>query len=524
MNNDAIAATNATILVVDDMPDNLTFLNAMLSMRGYKVRSALSGQLAIQSAQAKRPDLILLDILMPNMDGFEVCQQLKSIPETCDIPIIFASALHDPLDKVKAFSVGGADYITKPISPPEAIARIEHQLSLSRLRQQLMEKNIHLEQEVKTRQQAEEALKRLLREVSDIKFALDQSAIVAITDLQGQIIYANDHFCDISKYSRQELLGNTHRIVNSGYHAPEFFQQMWRTIGQGQVWKGEIRNQAKDETFYWVETVIVPQLDENNTPYQYVSIRREISDRKKAEAEILKSLKRERELNDLKTRFVSMVSHEYRTPLTTILSSLDLLEHYGHCSTPQEKREFFQQIRTAVQKMTELLEDVLSFNKAESGLISLHPAPVDVVRFCEMLVLELQRITPTSHQIQFTSEVKSLQGQMDEKLLHHIFGNLISNAVKYTPEGGIIKFEVACQHQSVLFTVQDPGIGIPPDSMGKLFRAFFRAGNVGTICGTGLGLSIVKHLVEIHQGIIQVESQVGVGSTFKVTLPLQLKI
>ncbi|MUL36848.1 ATP-binding protein [Gloeocapsopsis dulcis] len=283
--------------------------------------------------------------------------------------------------------------------------------------------------------------------------------------------------------------------------------------------KSEHRMLHQDGTYRWMCSRGLAVWNAEGNACRLVGSQKDISERKWAEEEILKALEKEKELSELKSRFVSMVSHEFRTPLTTILSSIELLEYYSAQLTEKEKLDFMTQIRTAVQRMTQLLDDVLAINKAEAGKLDFNPVPVALDTFCRTLVKEMQLNNGTNHVISFTSQCQYLTVCMDEKLLRHIFTNLLSNAVKYSPQGSTIHFEVSCQNEEAIFQVKDEGIGIPPEEQEQLFEPFHRAKNVGSIPGTGLGLSIVKRLTKLHGGRITVASQVGVGTTFIVTLP-----
>jgi signal transduction histidine kinase len=245
----------------------------------------------------------------------------------------------------------------------------------------------------------------------------------------------------------------------------------------------------------------------------------DISDRKRIEAELLKALEKERELNELKSQIVSVVSHEYRTPLTTILSSAELLQHYGHKWTEEKKHQHLHRIQTTVHHLTQLVSDVLILDKAEAGKLEFKPTLLDVVSLCRELVEEFQQTVRDKQTLNFMSQGECTQAYLDEKLLRQILTNLLSNAIKYSDPIGTIYFALVSQHNEVIFRIQDQGIGIPPEDQKHLFESFRRASNVGTIPGTGLGLAIVKKYVDVQGGQITVESQVGVGTTFTVTLP-----
>jgi signal transduction histidine kinase len=238
------------------------------------------------------------------------------------------------------------------------------------------------------------------------------------------------------------------------------------------------------------------------------------------EVELRQALAQEKELSELKSRIITTISHEYRTPLTTIASSAELLEVYGHKWDNDKQLKHFQRIQSAIKHMTALVDDVLFVNKAEFEKLEFNPAPLNLVAFINELIDELRSTVSDKYNLTFTSVGKFTNADLDEKLLRQIFTNLISNALKYSPDGGKVQVRLTCEENNVIFQVQDEGIGIPIEDQQKLFESFARASNVGAIAGTGLGLSIVKKCVNLHGGQITVESEVSAGTTFTVSLPL----
>lgn len=246
----------------------------------------------------------------------------------------------------------------------------------------------------------------------------------------------------------------------------------------------------------------------------------EIAERQRLEEELRNALTNEKELSNFKSRIMSVVSHEYRTPLTTILSSTELLEHYSAQWSQEKKQRHYYRIKSSVAHLTQLVGDVLLSSKAEAGKLEFNPSSLDLVAFCRELVEELQITTKTEQSIIFNSQGSCEDGYLDEKLLRQFLTNLLSNAIKYSPQGGNIHFDLKCDRDRAIVCIRDQGIGIPPEDQAQLFDAFYRSRNVGTISGTGLGLTIAKKCVELHSGQIAVESEVGVGTTFTITLPL----
>lgn len=246
----------------------------------------------------------------------------------------------------------------------------------------------------------------------------------------------------------------------------------------------------------------------------------DITQRKQAEAELLKSLAREKELGQLKSNFVSMVSHEFRTPLGVIMSSAEILENYLDQLDPDDRREQLLSIRKNTRRMADLMEEVLLLGMVEAGKLDFRPAALDFGAFCRRLVDELQSATSNKCSVQIAAAEETQAAFADERLLQHVFTNLLSNAVKYSPAGSTVHLDVERDGDYAICRVRDHGVGIPEADLERLFSAFYRGRNVGQAPGTGLGLTIVKRCVELHRGKIKVESAVGQGTTVTVKLPL----
>jgi PAS domain S-box-containing protein len=336
----------------------------------------------------------------------------------------------------------------------------------------------------------------------------------------GGAFYVSPAYEEIWGRTTASLLSNPGSFIQTVHpddraHVLDFFARQ----RQGVPAFAEYRIIRPDGTIGWIWDRAFPVHDEAGRVYRIVGVAEDATSRKQAEIELHRALQTEKELGELKSRFISMTSHEFRTPLAGILSAAELLEHYGHKWADDKKQHYLRQIQTSVKNMTDLLEEVLIIGQGEARQIEFHPAPLELDRFCRDLVEELQLSYPT-HTIDFTSTVDGCRPALDEQLLRRILVNLLSNAVKYSPNAGSIEFEVTTGGNDFVFRVIDRGLGIPPEARARLFGNFFRAGNVTGIPGTGLGLSIVKQAVDRHGGSIQYTSAINQGTTFVVTLPV----
>ncbi|MDX2212341.1 MAG: PAS domain S-box protein [Oculatellaceae cyanobacterium bins.114] len=368
---------------------------------------------------------------------------------------------------------------------------------------------------------AQSQLLESLRE-SEERFygAFEHTAVgMAIMGLDGQWLQVNPALCRIVGYSEAELLTMTSQSITYPDDLESNQYEVQQVLsGKIRFYHLEKRYFHKDGQLVWIALSVSLVRDAQGQPLYFVSLIQDITERKQAEEEILKALAKEKELNELKSRFVSMISHEFRTPLTTIQSAAELLEHYEW--SVEQRRERFQQIHASVQHMIQLLEDVLLIGKSDADRLQIKEERLNLLLFCQTLIADLQLTAGPNYRMLFTQEGDIQEVLIDPKLLRQILTNLLSNAIKYSPDGGNITLELSCQAKNIVLRVRDQGIGIPPENRERLFEVFYRATNVDTIQGTGLGLAIVKRCVDLYQGRITLESEIGVGTTFTVILPL----
>ncbi len=332
--------------------------------------------------------------------------------------------------------------------------------------------------------------------------------------------WVNDAFAAMLGYDKHELVGQSSLMHFDDRESWEAFgAEAYPTLAAGRTYVAERLMKRKDGTRFWCE-VTGNAVDPADLSRGAIWINVDVTERRRAKEEILRALDKEKELNELKSRFVAMTSHEFRTPLATILSSAELLEQYGARLPAEEKQDLYQSVRAAVDRMTKMLDNVLIIGKAEAEMLEFKPAPSDLAAFCGSLAEEMRLVAGRGHTLDYSYEGARGAVNADEKLLRHVLVNLITNAFKYSPQGGPVNFRVRVADGAAAFEVADRGIGIPPEDQPRLFETFHRARNVGNISGTGLGLAIVKKSLDLHGGSIRFDSAPGRGTRFQVTIRL----
>lgn len=378
---------------------------------------------------------------------------------------------------------------------------------------------VAIRSDITDRKKGEEDLRETLKEVSDYKYALDEAAILAITNQKGIIKYVNENFCKISKYSSEELLGQDHRIINSGHHPKEFIRELWTTIANGKVWKGELKNKAKDGTFYWVDTTIVPFLNNKGKPYQYVAIRSDITERKRGEDQIKENNKRAIEhahvlefKNTQLVDFCNIVSHNLRGPLINISMLIDYIKQ---TDKELDRTEGLLKLKPVVDHLMDVFNELVESIQVKQDT-EIKSDKIDL-KDCINRILRGFETQIKAYEAEIRLELEREPVVLfPQKYMESIVTNLISNALKYkSPDRKpviIIKTE-RTGNNAIVLSISDNGLGIDlvlhKDQIFKIRKTFHKHSEA-----RGFGLFMIKTQIEAMGGKIWAESQPNIGTTF----------
>mgnify|MGYP000745678097 CR=1 FL=1 len=363
-------------------------------------------------------------------------------------------------------------------------------------------------------------LELLTNELMQRMNAVNLSAIISETDVKGNIIFVNDKFCEISGYSRDELIGQNHRLLKSGKHPEGLFVGMWKSISLGNTWQGEIINKKKNGDLYWVATTIAPFKNLKGNIIKFISVRFDITKEKQQQKKLKESLKREKDLTELKSRFVSNASHQFRTPLTIIQSSLGLLESHSEFSSEASKKRFqksYTRIKEQIERMTELMNDVLILGKISSKEISPVKNEFDLVRQCEILADKYAKSQDDGRAIDIRIEGTERNITLDQTLMVNALSNILNNAFKYSKGCPNPEMLIEFKKGSVSISVTDFGVGIPEKDINRIFESFYRSPNAIQFPGKGLGLTMVEEYVKLNNGEINLTSKEKEQTTITIT-------
>ena len=510
------------ILLLIEQKENCRLLSKWLATR-YEIISCndITGEQCAAFLLEQSFDLCILD--GQALDRFwQSVQAKRQSEQPTFLPFLLVTSRQDVGMVTRHLWQSVDELIISPIEKVELQARLEILLRSRQYSKQLKLAIEQLQSEIVERQRIEAAL--AMSEAKYRALVHNSSDVITVVATDGTIEYQCPASPNVLGFSAEEMEGeNLSEFVHPDDLASAIAPLTASVANPGATQVSEYRFRHKDGSWRYLESKSNFSPANLSLPGIVVNSR-DITERKQAEQDILNTLKKEQDLNALKSHFVSMVAHDFRNPLNGISAAAQLLERYGEQWSTEKKQEFFGRIKTEVKRMTALLDDVLVIGKADTKGLEVKPAPLNLEEFSRDLIEEIELSTGNQHKIIFTCLGQCTHVRLDAKLLRQVLTNLLTNAIKYSPESSTVHFDLICQNGEAQFQIQDQGIGIPPEDRERLFETFYRATNVKNIPGTGLGLAIVKKYVDLQGGKIAVNSEVGVGTTFTVTLPLHTKV
>ncbi|MDX2109729.1 MAG: ATP-binding protein [Verrucomicrobiota bacterium] len=505
----------AKILVVDDSQAVYEQITQQLRNSGFACEVSLSPSstdaLQLGSGSLQNCDLVITRDKLPELNALTVLSSLRTGGHT--IPVIVLSGGIGEARAVELMGEGACDCI--------------HIDNLNRLTPAIRR---HLHEATICKQHRKDYETARLLELA-CRMSGRPIVVADACRPDNPIIFVNKEFEDLSGYSAAEVLGWNCRILQGNDHDQKELKGVREALSRGHACQATVRNYRKDGTMFYNHFKIRPLHDASGKVTHFVGVQSDVTELKQLEERSRLALQHEQEMNHIKSQFVTMVSHEFRTPLGVINTAAHMLGRYLDRMSSEERTAKIQEIQNSVDRMTEMMDDLLLFGRIEAQKMECTPVRLDLRRLCNQSIADVAHYSSVSRVIVCTVAPDAAIAFLDEKLLRHILSNLLSNAVKYSSPDKPITLEIKRmvghplentklpQQDHLEIKVIDCGIGIPAADIPRLFQTFHRASNVGNRAGTGIGLAIVKQCVELHGGTIHVESTEGHGTTFWVCLP-----
>ena len=375
-----------------------------------------------------------------------------------------------------------------------------------------------------------------MAEFDDMLKALDRSTMVTITDADGKLLFVNQLFCDVTKYSKEELIGaKPHELLNSGFHDQAFYDDIWNTLKKGDAWKGDVKNKAKDGSFFWTLTTIMPFLDDAGKPYKFIAIRRDITDKVEADERLKVTLAENvmqkdkiqdqygklQDLQKEKEEFVAMITHDLKQPLVPISGNAEMLMNPKMGELNEMQKECVNEILSQTSLQLSMIDNLVSAQKLGAGSMKYDIEELSTKNILTDCIKIHSPIMTDKHIEYFDSSIVDIKILADRKRLLESFTNIIQNAHDFVPDNGKIEIGINDEDEEVTFFVKDNGEGIPKEKQEKIFKKYGQVESKAQrkFGGTGLGLAVSKELIEGMKGRIWFESDVGKGTTFLFTIP-----